>query len=282
MFSHVPQALLAVLALFHARSAGASPLIVEDPVPNEFTFLAELQEALSAFLVSTGGDGSEATVRRHLEDDQSIGTRALEGALTSLLQKYGGSPQGQEQDHRALENPLVGCIVETLACRLYLDNLYMPQVENYRFNDVSLDKNCAKITKVPEIKFTKSAGAIKPNEFRYQSVGPASLRGVFSLNYSPCKWSSLVSFAESEATSPGGISTGELGNVGIENFVDTLSDLISGAGSPLELDAGAVVGPLRAPSDYAYAMRVLGDANWAFGECFYGCIMLARPAASCC
>ena len=166
--------------------------------------------------------------------------------------------------NRMLQGDLVQCLVQTLACDLYLDNLYMPQVEEYRFNDVVLDQTCEKVTGLEAIEFTDKSGSTKPEEFRFQDVGPPQLQGVFSLNYDPCDWSSLVSFAESSATAPGGISTGVVGDVGEEGFVEELltGDLIT----DLELNAGAVVGPVRAPSDYVYAMRVLGDANWAFGE----------------
>jgi hypothetical protein len=145
---------------------------------------------------------------------------------------------------------VVDCILESLVCNLYLDSLYLPPISDYDFVEVCLSESKDKFPGFDECKkkdvidFTNKEDP-KSNEFRYQDSGPESLQGVFWLNYSPNRWSSLVTFAETRE-SAGGIATGTLGDVTGDFPLPT--------------------GPLSSFGEYDYLIRVLGDHNWAFGK----------------
>lgn len=224
----------------------SSSQVAANPVPDIPLELQKIKEIADMFLAyCSAADcqslaSQDASARRHLLEDDSVSNHVLEATVANLY------PEGKRK------LGILSCLAEVLACHLYLDNLYMPQVEDYKLVDVSLadkgyENQCAAATGAKAIQFTPSVTNIKDEQFLYLDKGPKSIQGVFQLDYQPCFASSLVSFAET-STSIGGISTGVLGDV-------------SGDGSLF-----SVSGPLRAPSDYVYAMRVLGDHNWAFGK----------------
>ena len=222
----------------------AAPATEELPV--EFQKIKEIADMFLHFCA--GADcqalaSQSSSARRHLLEDNSVSNHVLEAMV-----------ENRYEANRKLQ--VLECLGETLLCHLYLDNLYMPQVEDYNIVRVSVadqgfEKQCAKDSGSKGIEFVPSIKKIKDEQFVYQSTGPKSLQGVFSLNYFPCA-SSLVSFAETSTGVTSGISTGTLGDVEGEGAIPFLNP------------DGSVFGPVRAPSDYVYAMRVLGDHNWAF------------------
>lgn len=230
--------------------------VLANPATEELPLeLVKIKEIADMFLHYCAGADCQALAsqssraRRHLLEDDSVSNHVLEAMVANRYEgnrKLGG------------KNGVLKCLGETLLCHLYLDNLYMPQVEDYNIVRVSVadkgfEKQCAQSTGSKGIEFVPSIKNIKDEQFVYQSKGPKSLQGVFSLNYFPCA-SSLVSFAET-STSTSGISTGTLGDVEGNGVIPKLNP------------DGSVFGPVRAPSDYVYAMRVLGDHNWAFRKC---------------
>ena len=244
-------------------SASANPTNSTDLLP-ELEIIKAIADMFSSFCsaspelcqgLAAGGD--EETGRR-LGDDASTPYRMLEGQVQKLASLSPSARRGLtcDSDCQDFIEDVIICALETLACHLYLDNLFLPPLEDYVINDVCLsdpgeEHNCEEFYEVKEIEFTADSNDIKANEFLYQDSGPLQTQGVFALEYDPCSASSLVSFGETREA-PGGVGTGEIGD--INQF-----------GTSTEGNPGAV-GPLRFPTDYAYAFRVIGDHNWAFGK----------------
>jgi hypothetical protein len=158
---------------------------------------------------------------------------------------------------RKLQSETLGCVL----CGLYLDNLYLPPLENYEFVNVCLDDDKA-CDAEKKIKFVDTENP-KEGEFRYANKNsPTNLQGVFSLDYSPCTWSSLVSFAETREA-PGGVNTGVLGPDAAKGPI--FPEFINEDEAINEFPIGPVIPRCGLTTEWDYAMRVIGDANWAYG-----------------
>lgn len=233
-----------------SRTADANPAY---SLADEIEVIREVVDLFSSFCEGATGlcndiAAGDALVRRELADDTAIANRHLEASVDKLRKNK--LYQNKQRKLDGLDEDIFLCAIETIGCHLYLDNMFLPPIEEYTYVDVCIatdgfKNECEDVNNVKEIKFVDSTNDIKENEFLYQSQGPAQLQGVFALEYSDCAGSTLVSWAEGRE-SQGGLNTGVLGDV-------------DGDGSNF-----GVTGPLRTPgaTEYIYAQRALGDHSW--------------------
>ena len=233
---------VAAAAWIHVGSATPVTDPDVDSPPREFIELQKLADGFNGFCNSLDGcTDIVAGERRHL----------IEDSFAHNILKAGKVQVGE----RRLE---FDCAAEVLACDLYLDNMFLPPIEDYTFQNVCIkesDLDFVDCKAEDVIKFTDKLDA-DADEFRYAGDDvPPQLRGVFSLEYSPCDWSSLVSFAQ----------TREYQGDGMPFDLDQPGDFNGGIAAGFLGDGSVPQGPLRTGNEYVYAMRVLGDQNWAFG-----------------